>query len=73
MREALTHFYSSRYTAALNALDRLRPRLTLDLHLHDHVAPLYHAIRSKALTQYAAPFCTLDLNTMAAAFNTSLE
>lgn len=28
-----------------------RPQLLLDPHLHDHVAPLYQAVRNKALTQ----------------------
>lgn len=49
-----------------------RPQLSLDPHLHDHVQPLYQAVRNKALTQYTAPFAALDLNAMAAFFSTSV-
>eukprot|EP00887_Chlorella_sp_A99_P005019 scaffold4.g5019.t1 len=52
-----------------------------DIHLHDHAAALYQAIRNKALVQarvggwrygYTTPFAALDLNAMAAAFNTGV-
>ena len=42
------------------------------MHLHDHVASLYQKIRSKAIVQYFSPFISVDLNTMAAAFNTDV-
>ncbi len=46
-----------------------RPDLELDMHLHSHVKALYDEIRSRALVQYFSPFVTVDLNRMAAAFN----
>ncbi|PRW44245.1 COP9 signalosome complex subunit 1 [Chlorella sorokiniana] len=71
VREALADFHASNYTSCLNHLEKLRPQLMLDPHLHDHVAPLYQAVRNKALMQYATPFSALDLNAMAAFFNTT--
>jgi COP9 signalosome complex subunit 1 len=50
----------------------LQPDLELDLHLHDHIEPLYTRIRNKALIQYFSPFISVDLNAMAAAFTTSV-
>lgn len=73
VREALQDFHASNYTSCLNHLDRLRPQLMLDPHLHDHVAALYQAVRNKALTQYAAPFSALGLNGMATFFNTTIS
>jgi COP9 signalosome complex subunit 1 len=50
----------------------LQPELELDLHLHDHVESLYQKIRNKAIVQYFSPFTSVDLNTMAQAFNTEV-
>ncbi len=44
----------------------------MDIHLHDHVEQLYQRVRNKALIQYFSPFTSVDLNAMAAAFNTSV-
>ncbi|KAL4439259.1 hypothetical protein ABPG77_004161 [Micractinium sp. CCAP 211/92] len=73
VREALHDFYASNYTSCLSQLENLRLQLSLDPHLHDHVQPLYQAVRNKALTQYTAPFAALDLNAMAAFFSTSVS
>ena len=51
-------------------LEKLKPDLLLDLHLHDHVEALYADVRSKALIQYFSPFVTVDMKLMADAFNT---
>ncbi|KAI3428534.1 hypothetical protein D9Q98_007357 [Chlorella vulgaris] len=72
VREAVSDFYASKYTSCLNHLDSLRSQFALDIHLHDHIASLYQSVRNKALTQYAAPFAALDMNGMAAFFNTSI-
>lgn len=66
-------FYNSRYAQCLSYLDRLKPDLMLDLHLHDHVKQLYDDVRSRALIQYFSPFSTVDMRLMAAAFNVSVE
>jgi COP9 signalosome complex subunit 1 len=72
VRELITDFYNSRYASCLNYLQQLRPELELDIHLHDHVESLYQKIRNKAIVQYFSPFTSVDLNTMAQAFNTDV-
>ncbi|KAK9832518.1 hypothetical protein WJX81_004497 [Elliptochloris bilobata] len=69
MREVVYEFYGSRYAACLARLQRLLPLLRMDLHLAPHVGLLYLQVRSKALIQYTAPFVSVDLRTMAAAFS----
>ena len=73
VREAVHDFYHSRYASCLDALDKLKPDLLLDLHLHDHVKQLYEDVRSKALVQYFSPFVSVDMNLMATAFNVSVD
>lgn len=53
-------------------LQKLKPNLLLDIHLYDHVDTLYEQIRHRALIQYTNPFISVDLNTMASAFKTSV-
>jgi COP9 signalosome complex subunit 1 len=45
----------------------------LDVHLHEHVEGLYQKIRNKALVQYFSPFLSVDMATMATAFNTDVQ
>ena len=68
VRACVEDFYNSRYASLFDRLERLRPQLALDLHLHDHVDELYESIREKALVQYCLPFSAVDLRRMAAAF-----
>jgi COP9 signalosome complex subunit 1 len=56
----------------LGHLEKLKPNLLLDIHLHEHVETLYMDIRHKAIIQYTLPFISVDLNTMATAFKTSV-
>ncbi|GAM24105.1 hypothetical protein SAMD00019534_072800, partial [Acytostelium subglobosum LB1] len=72
IRELINDFYNSKYSSCLNYLEKLKPTLQLDLHLHDHIDKLYQRIRSKALIQYFSPFSSVDLNVMATAFNTNV-
>ncbi|KAL0477532.1 COP9 signalosome complex subunit 1 [Acrasis kona] len=72
VRELIQDFYESRYTSALTGLDRLLPELVFDIHLRDHVQPLYQKIRSRSLIQYVSPFTSVDMNRMAKVFNTSV-
>jgi len=72
VREMINDFYSSRYKSCLSHLEKMKPDLQLDIHLHDHIDLLYTKIRNKALIQYFSPFISVDLNAMAAAFNTSV-
>ena len=73
VREAVHDFFHSRYASCLAHLEKLRPDLLLDLHLHDHVKQLYDDVRSKALVQYFSPFATVDMSLMATAFNVTVE
>eukprot|EP01111_Echinosteliopsis_oligospora_P002599 TRINITY_DN138_c0_g1_i2.p1 TRINITY_DN138_c0_g1~~TRINITY_DN138_c0_g1_i2.p1 ORF type:complete len:494 (-),score=153.65 TRINITY_DN138_c0_g1_i2:105-1424(-) len=73
VREMIHDFYGSKYASCLAHLEKLKGDLLLDIHLHDHVESLYQKIRSKALIQYFSPFVSVDLNTMAAAFSTSVS
>jgi len=57
----------------LGHLEKLKPNLLLDIHLHGHVETLYTDIRHKAIIQYTLPFISVDLNTMATAFKTSVS
>ncbi|PRP88001.1 hypothetical protein PROFUN_04429 [Planoprotostelium fungivorum] len=72
MREAINDFYNSRYAPCLKRLDKLKPSLLLDIHLHGHVESLYQKIRQKAIIQYTSPFSSVDMGTMAEAFNTNI-
>jgi len=72
VRELINDFYASRYASCLKYLNKLKPNLLLDIHLHEHVESLYQTIRSKAIVQYFSPFISIDLNTMAEAFNTNV-
>mmetsp|Transcript_3835 Transcript_3835/g.7926 ORF Transcript_3835/g.7926 Transcript_3835/m.7926 type:complete len:420 (-) Transcript_3835:301-1560(-) len=72
VRELIHDFYASRYASCLSYLDNLRTSLALDIHLHDHVERLYEQIRHKALIQYTTPFISVNLSTMAQAFNTTV-
>lgn len=53
-------------------MEKLKPNLLLDIHLHEHVEGLYQRIRNKALIQYFSPFASVNLTTMAASFNTDV-
>lgn len=70
VRELINDFHNSRYSACLACLERMRPQLALDIHLHGHVESLYQQIRHRALVQYTMPYTTVDLPRMAAAFRT---
>jgi COP9 signalosome complex subunit 1 len=72
IRELIQDFYESRYTSALDVLDKLLPELVFDIHLREHVQTLYGKIRSKSLIQYVSPFTSVDMNRMAKVFNTSV-
>lgn len=73
VREAVHDFFHSKYASCLALLEKLKPDLLLDVHLHDHVPQLYADVRSKALVQYFSPFVTVDMRLMASAFNVSVD
>ncbi|KAE8807790.1 COP9 signalosome complex subunit 1 [Hordeum vulgare] len=73
VRELVNDFYASRYGSCLEHLEKLKPNLLLDIHLREHLETLYNDIRYKAIVQYTIPFISVDLNTMASAFNSSVS
>ncbi|KAL5653550.1 hypothetical protein ACJX0J_039008, partial [Zea mays] len=48
VRELVNDFNASRYGSCLGHLEKLKPNLLLDIHLHEHVESLYMDIRHKA-------------------------
>ncbi|THU55096.1 hypothetical protein C4D60_Mb11t02970 [Musa balbisiana] len=62
----------NRYASCLEYLEKLKPNVLLDIHLHDHVETLYTEIRHKAIIQYTHPFISVDLHMMAGAFKTNV-
>eukprot|EP00227_Mantoniella_beaufortii_P016540 CAMPEP_0197578268 /NCGR_PEP_ID=MMETSP1326-20131121/2559_1 /TAXON_ID=1155430 /ORGANISM="Genus nov. species nov., Strain RCC2288" /LENGTH=421 /DNA_ID=CAMNT_0043141437 /DNA_START=178 /DNA_END=1439 /DNA_ORIENTATION=- len=70
VRELINDFYASRYPSCLACLEKMKPALALDIHLHDHVESLYEQIRHRALIQYTTPYTVVDLAAMAHAFRT---
>eukprot|EP00873_Tetraselmis_striata_P032937 jgi/Tetstr1/453201/TSEL_040218.t1 len=73
VREMIHDYYNSRYASCLKYLDSIRPSLMLDMYLADCVKAMYKSIRSRALIQYTTPFTSVQLGTMAAAFNTTTD
>jgi len=73
IRDVTLDFCNCKYAACLASLEKLREALTLDVHLHGQVAVICQEIRSKAMVQYFAPFLSVSLHSMAAAFNTDVE
>lgn len=70
VRDAASDFLASRYARCLAHLEALRPSLALDPRLAPHAAALLGAVRRRALAEYARPFSSLRLATMATAFGT---
>ena len=49
MREMVHDFYGSRYASCLTQLEKLRPALKLDVHLHKFAADLSRAVSQTPL------------------------
>jgi len=73
LRDLTVDFCNCKYATCLGALERLKPSLGLDVHLHGQVADLCQQIRSKGIVQYFAPFLSVSLHSMAEAFNTDAD
>ncbi|KAG2529476.1 hypothetical protein JM18_002773 [Phytophthora kernoviae] len=70
LRELITDFYSSNYASCLQALEKMKPELKLDMYLCEHVDRLCKEIRSRGIIQYFYPYLSVDLHQMARTFNT---
>uniref|UniRef100_A0A7S2H012 PCI domain-containing protein n=1 Tax=Octactis speculum TaxID=3111310 RepID=A0A7S2H012_9STRA len=73
LRDLIHAMYESRYGAALQILESMRGELLLDIHLKDHVEPLFTMIHDRGLTQYFSPYLSVNLNAMAEAFSRPAE
>ena len=72
-------FYGSSYVPALiplwtpfSSCTHQQPDALLDIYLRTHVTGLYDEIQKRSLIQYVAPYQSVDLHQMAAAFNMPL-
>lgn len=68
IRRAVASFCNSKYSDCLAILDAYRTDYLLDLHLQQHVQPLYTRIRRKSIVQYFIPFNCVAIADMARAF-----
>lgn len=73
IQELTIDFCNCKYAACLSALEKLKESLFLDVHLHGQVNDICQQIRSKGMVQYFAPFLSVSLHSMAAAFNTDVD
>lgn len=73
IRDLITDFCNCKYAACLSRLEALQEAMSLDVHLHAHVVDLCRHVRSKSMVQYFAPFLSVSLHSMAAAFNTDVD
>ncbi|CAL9244640.1 unnamed protein product [Arabidopsis halleri] len=73
IRKIITEFHKGHYTYCLNYLQSIKPNLLLDIYAFKHVERLFDQIREKALLEYAQPFESLNLDTMAREFNSSVS
>ena len=69
VRDLLRHFTNSEYQSLLQCVERLRPRLDVDIHARQHAGRLLSTIRERALAQYFEPYLSVDMRRMAEAFN----
>ena len=73
IREMAKFFYSCQYAQCFKLLDSLIPSLKLDMHLADHITWINIQIRQNAIQGYVSPFSSVNLTTMAVAFNTDVK
>lgn len=73
MREIILDFHNSRFTRCLQTMDKIKPELMLDIHLHEHVEILFRMIRRRAIVQYTTPFTSVLLRRMELVFNSTAE
>ncbi|KAJ3248523.1 cop9 signalosome complex subunit [Chytriomyces hyalinus] len=65
--DVLNGFYSARYGACLDALEKLKTTFLLDMYLNPHVPHLYSLIRRRIIVQFVQPFNAVDMRKMSAA------
>ncbi|CAK9328474.1 unnamed protein product [Citrullus colocynthis] len=73
VRELIYDFYSGRYSSCFDHLHNLREWLPFDIHFHDKFETLYGQIRNKAMVFYVQLFVSVDLQSMANVFWTTLQ
>lgn len=73
IREVAKYFYSCQYAQCFKLLNSLIPSLKLDMNLSEHIAWVNVQIRQNAIVQYVSPFSSVNLVSMAVAFNTDVK
>ncbi|BGO89946.1 hypothetical protein NBRC10512v2_001991 [Rhodotorula toruloides] len=68
LRDIVRAFHDSQFKTGLELLAKYEACLLLDIHLAHHVKALVHSIRLGAIQAYFAPFASVSLSRMAAAF-----
>ncbi|BGP30417.1 hypothetical protein JCM10296v2_002171 [Rhodotorula toruloides] len=68
LRDIVRAFHDSQFKTGLELLNKYEARLLLDIHLAPHVDALVHSIRQRAIQAYFAPFASVSLSRMGAAF-----
>jgi len=66
-------FFESRYRRCLEALERLRPHMELDVHLHRHCEGLCAGIRDRCMQQYFSTYVSVRFDRMAETFGVTAE
>jgi len=62
-------FYHSKYNSFLQNLEKLKPRLLLDIHLSKHTDVLLAMIIERCILQYCSTYRVVDMNKMTAALD----
>ena len=72
-RQLASTFLQGDFSSCLSTLSQVASDLALDPFMAPHTGRLLQLIRQRCLVDYITPYCTIDLNVMAARFNTTLD
>ena len=60
----LNYYINGEYALLFSFLNDLKPQLMLDIHLSGEINKLFSSIKEKSISQYLAPYSTVNLNKM---------
>lgn len=69
LREVVQDIINSKYSQALQMLERNKIEYTFDIFIGEHISDLYHRIQCKAISQYLLPYTVVNLPTMSNALH----
>jgi len=73
IRDILTKFYETSYSACLTLLSQYEPIFGLDQYLAPHLQTLYYEIRHRIIITYFSPYKSASMINMAKQLNTTVE